>query len=496
VKARTTIRKQRRQAGIALLIAIFILLLISVVAIALIVSSGTESALAGNYRNATAVNYAALAGLEEARGRLAAKNSNSFAITAPGFLPPTGTPIANGHPIYIINPAGAEIVAPWDPASLYPDTQFNQEYGSSGFTLPNPSPSTPSLSTVAGVQGPLYKWVRINAVSEESLNLDVAPFDGILSHTKTVFYDGVALNDVLSGGQVLEITSFAVLPNGSQKILQYLVAPSNVNLSFPAAVTLDGPISTFAASFNSNFFVNGLDQVLGGNCPPAVAESPKPAIGAVGNGAVNQVINGIPPYAFSPNQYRYNHYISTAPQPTNPSVGDISGSLNSTFQTVNALDGGSQGLVQVISGLADQHVAGGATSLPDYGSAGPPARMVTTVVNGDLSLPSSTNGYGLLLVTGNLTLDGNASWNGVILVIGQGSLTIPAPGGGGEIIGAVLVAQTRFSDNSLRASLGHLTFQSSNPNYSNNGFYYNSCWVQAALPFGSYKILSFHEVSQ
>ncbi len=53
-----------------MLIAIFILLLIGAVAIALVVSSGTESALAGNYRSSTTVYYAAVAGLEEVRARL------------------------------------------------------------------------------------------------------------------------------------------------------------------------------------------------------------------------------------------------------------------------------------------------------------------------------------------------------------------------------------------------------------------------------------------
>ena len=70
MNVRRTIRKVRSDAGVALLISIFVVLLISIVAIALIVSSGTESALAGNYRSATAVYYAALAGLEEGRGRL------------------------------------------------------------------------------------------------------------------------------------------------------------------------------------------------------------------------------------------------------------------------------------------------------------------------------------------------------------------------------------------------------------------------------------------
>jgi len=108
VRARSTIRKRRTEAGIALLIAIFVLLLISVVAIALIVSSGTESALAGNYRSSTAAYYAALSGLEEARGRLLSKNPSSFKNTAVGFLPPSGTTLPIGAVAYVLNPGPAE----------------------------------------------------------------------------------------------------------------------------------------------------------------------------------------------------------------------------------------------------------------------------------------------------------------------------------------------------------------------------------------------------
>ena len=61
--------RRNQEAGVALLIAIFALMLISVVAISLIVSAGTESALSGNYRSSTSAYYAATAGLEEGRGR-------------------------------------------------------------------------------------------------------------------------------------------------------------------------------------------------------------------------------------------------------------------------------------------------------------------------------------------------------------------------------------------------------------------------------------------
>ena len=98
MRSRRTDRGRNRERGIALLISIFILLLISVVGIALIVSSGTESALAGNYRASTSVYNAALAGLEEVRGRLSPKNPNAFPTTDPTFLPPTP---AVGTPYYV-----------------------------------------------------------------------------------------------------------------------------------------------------------------------------------------------------------------------------------------------------------------------------------------------------------------------------------------------------------------------------------------------------------
>src|SRR5213595_448728 len=103
MRAMRTIRRRKAEEGIALLIAIFVLLLIAVVAIALVVSSGTESALAGNYRSSTSVYYAAVAGLEEVRARLRPNSLNSFNnTTAPGtFLPPAGTALGVCNPVYV-----------------------------------------------------------------------------------------------------------------------------------------------------------------------------------------------------------------------------------------------------------------------------------------------------------------------------------------------------------------------------------------------------------
>src|SRR5437660_12197607 len=114
---RSRTRTGKSEEGIALIISIFVLMLISVVAIALVVSSGTESALAGNYRSSTSVYYAALAGLEEARARLRSNNPNYLRTTNPGFLPAPGAPLAVCTPIYVLNPTAGEVVTHWDPAN-------------------------------------------------------------------------------------------------------------------------------------------------------------------------------------------------------------------------------------------------------------------------------------------------------------------------------------------------------------------------------------------
>src|SRR5437660_10772909 len=180
IQGRRTHRKRRTDEGIALLISIFVLLLISVVAIALVVSSGTESALAGNYRSSTGVYYAALAGLEEARGRLLSKNPDSFTTTAPGFLPSLGTPLAIGSVAYVLNPGPTETAG--NVLTNYPDTEYDSEFGG-GSLLGATVTTTNSVWNrdplhALNLPGPPYKWVRINAVSEISLKLDTYPYAG------------------------------------------------------------------------------------------------------------------------------------------------------------------------------------------------------------------------------------------------------------------------------------------------------------------------------
>jgi hypothetical protein len=496
--ARRRIRTKQGEGGIALLISIFILLLISVVAIALIVSSSTESSLAGNYRSSTGVSYAASAGLEEARGRLLAKDPNSFNNTAPGFLPSPGNTLAIGAVAYVLNPGPTEAMGTL--LATYPDTQYDTEFGAGAL-------GAATVTTTASVwnrsplntlpfPAPPYKWARINAVSEKSLNIDVDA-DGLADSTTPLYYDGAHFSNSSSvGAQVMEITSLAVLPNGSQKLLQYLASPTQLSLSFPSALVLDGNTPQFTASPSSSFWVRGADQGSVGTCNPSATAFAAVGYtaGALSNFEQPSNPSGVPVGLQS-------HYTNgVAP---NPDI--VLFTLSPNLQTVAGLNA----LVQTIEQNADVIINRNATQA-DMPAAMSPTNPMTVVINGDLTFSSwRSTGYGLLLVTGKFTYDPDASWSGIILVIGKGWMySHQSAYTTTQIQGAVLLARTvDASGNPLAqssapiftpvssASPSGFDFHST-PNSLTNGIYYSSCWIQASLPSLAYKILSFHEVSQ
>jgi hypothetical protein len=488
-------RRKHSEEGIALLIAIVVLLLVGVMAIALIVASGTESTLAGNYRSATSSYYAALAGLEEGRGRLLPTNPNYFNNTIPTFMPALGLPLAVGQVRYILNPVPGEVVDPINQASptTYPDTEYRAEFN----VNPPLAPATQtinSISTVAGIQGPPYKWVRINAITEASINQDVNN-DSVLDPLTPLYYDGAHLNLALNGQQALEVTTLAVLPDGTQKLGQYIVAPLTYNLSFPSALTLAGPVNQFQGANSNQYRMNGND---GSGNPPAVPGCipnqfpPVDAIGvtdSAGSTANQTFVSG--------NLPRPDHYTGAG---GTPSVGDIN--LNSTLQSPDSV---SQ-LLQNIQNNADALIPNPPPApnvvnhtLYTFGGPGWPSGMSANnpqvvYVDGDFDLGPNT-GYGILVVTGNFFYHGNSGWKGIVLVVGDGTTTFLGNGGGnGEFDGAVFTATIRDSSGNLLNNFGPLNFDVTGG--GGNGIYYNSCWIKNAQKPPTYKLLSFREISQ
>ena len=394
-------RRKRQEAGSALLIAIFALLIIAAVATAMLFGSGTEATLAGNYRSSTSVYYAGLAGLEEGRGRLLKSNPDYFNSTVAGFIP-AGT-LAIGQARYILNPLPGEVVAPTNLASTtsYPDNEYLTEFG-----VPVTSATVQtiaSVSTAAGMQGPLYKWVRITPATEASLGIDVDN-DGLPNNAVIpLFYDPAHVNSLgqpnpslivsatppSTANQVLEVTTLAVLPDRSEKLLQYVIAPVSYGLNFPSALTLAGSTVNFNGANSNQYFVNGTD---GSGNPPAVpgctpGAPSVPAIGTTTVGNVNNVDNGSGGSWTGIPSNRDTHYTGGTPPLPTPSVSDVASTLNSSLQTPSSLNQ----IVQEISQNADLLISGNATqsNLPSNMAASNP---MTVVVDGNFSMTGNYTG--------------------------------------------------------------------------------------------------------
>jgi len=512
-----------QEAGVALLIAIFILLLISGVAVALIVASGTESSLAGNYRSSTSVYYAGLAGLEEGRGRLLSTNPNYFDNTVPGFIPTVG-PLLVGQVRYILNPLPGETVAPTNLTSptTYPDNEYQTE-----FTVPVTSATVqtiPSVSTVAGIQGPLYKWVRITAATEQSLNIDV---NGVLplDSTTPLYYDPAHLDSSgnpdpslivtavppSTASQVFEITTLAVLPNGSKKLVQYVATPVTFNLNLPSALTLPGPIGSFNPPNSKGYCMDGNDTsqlttVAGCSFtpPPAVpgcttttAATPAVGVSPGNNNAGSQTNTSYVDSQINMTGRAANYTGSTG---TTPSVGtpplppnlssptQLQQELATIQQNANVCLGCSTGAGGTYT-FSNIDTASGSLWSSCGTSCGTTPQI--TYVNGNMDISGSTTGSGILVVTGNLTYDGNSSWNGIILVVGNGLTTYVQNGGGnGQFNGAIFVANTAGNP---PGTYGPADFTINGG--GGNGVYYNSCWIQNSQKPVTLKVLSFREIS-
>jgi hypothetical protein len=512
-----------------MLIAIFALLLISVVGIALVISSGIDSSLAGNYRTATSAYYAGMAGLEEARGRLLWKNPDYINITNgfPNLMSSSGVPTWSlTQVLYITNPGVGETVNPTsaNPAD-YPDTEYAQEFpwGLGGAAVQQ----IPSVSKVAGLPGPSYKWVRINPVTEQALKIDING-DGVLEGTSVLFYDPAHLNrsnqpapslvvptgpssppvpPTFTSVEALEVTALAVAPNGGHRLLQYVVAPliispDTLDQNFPAALTLDGNGVIFQSPGAPGYQLYGVNPC---NSPP-----PPGLPNAVASIGYTSTADYASIFAqANPDKPNYPGAPLNAPPPppgytpTTPSLSNLNPNIANALIRQSWLQPATlDAVMQDIVASADVIITGPATgaSISAQAPMMSPANPMTIVVNGDLSLYGwRQSGYGLLLVTGTLNYDPDATWNGTVLVVGQGVFSSSQNGSGG-INGAVLVAKTRNTAGNLLpgTALGSAFF-GSKTNYGSHpgfGINYNSCWVNSAngpVPL-NYEVLSFREV--
>jgi hypothetical protein len=470
-------KSKASERGVALIIVLLTLLLISAVLMGMIVASNSETNISSNFRDEQTAFFAARAGVEEVRDRLRPGAPNTLATTAYFTALPTPLPGAINGVLYVTNPTGGETVAPWlTTGTNYPDDEICKELTCVG-GVPVGAWYVPAQAASAGyAAAPVlpWKWVRVMIKPNKSDTglARVTSVDGLTNGNRVCFNGTNEHTTALTtcpDKPVYEVTALAVTKSGSRRMVQYEVS-QNTFPTIPGAMVFDGPSPVYGAPNSNAFGVDGTDVAQGPNAGAGCgAPVNQPAVGGFNNAAVTTLVADIP----RPGKY-------TSGATATPAVSNVNVALG-PLATVDGLTN----LVNSITASADPANVYG--NNPTIANLGTNAAPVINVVHGDLSLGPST-GAGILVVTGNLTISGNPSFNGLILVIGKGNFTKNG-GGNGTLNGAMLVAN-------LNDSSGNpIALGVNNPpgiptmNWNGGGNFtgqYDSCWtnyMSNSLPF-------------
>jgi len=481
------------ERGIALIVALLMLALMTAALMGMILMSNTETNVSANFRDEQTAFFASKAGIEEVRDRMRSGATNSLS----GAIPTTALPGAANGVLYVTNPAAGETVTPWLPLGTnYPDDEICKEVTCTSGAPAGSwyAPAQSASATYAAAPILPWKWVRVMVKANQSQTgvTRVTSVDGTTSGNR-VCWNGT--NEIATAAAscvaantnylpVYELTALAVTPSGSRRMTQYEVERTAFP-PMPGAMIFDGPNPTYGAPNSNAFNVSGTDADQGPNggagCGAATNE---PAVGAYNNGSVTSLDGQL---------NRPGSYTSSTPYTTTPAVSNV----NTQLGPLSTVDG----LTNLVSSITA--AAGPSNVFPNANNATPTnlgtnAAPAINVVQGDFSLGGS--GTGILLVTGTLTMSGTPSFNGLVLVIGEGSV-VKNGGGNGTLNGSLLVANL-YSD--TPPTYTHLIpLGANNPpgiptmNWNGGGnatIQYDSCWINAVTQSFPYKLVAQREL--
>jgi hypothetical protein len=489
-------KSKASEQGIALIVALMVLLLLSAALMGMIMMSNTETSVSANFRDEQTAFFGSKAGIEEVRDRMRSGATNSLTSSLPATALPGG---ANGV-LYVTNPASGETDTPWLPLGTnYPDTEICQEVTCTGGVPVGGWYITPAATaSTSYAASPIlpWKWVRVMAKANKSVTGTtlVTSVDGTTNGnrvcwtgTNEVAVANTYASCAAANGNYLpvyELTALAVTPSGSRRMTQYEVSRTSFP-PIPGAMVFDGPNPVYGAPNSNAFNVSGADADQGPNGGAGCgAAANQPALGGYNNAAVTS-LNG--------QLNRPGSYTSSTPYTATPAVSNVSTALG-PLSTVD-------GLTNLVSSITA--AAGASNVFPNANSSVPTnlgtnSAPVINVVQGDYSLSGS--GTGILVVTGTLTMSGTPSFNGLILIIGEGNV-VKNGGGNGTLDGSLLVANL-YSD--TPPTYTHLIpLGANNPpgiptiNWNGGGnatIQYDSCWTSSLTQSFPYTIVAQREL--
>jgi hypothetical protein len=248
---RTT--KRKHEQGVALLLALLALMLLSAIAAGMMFMSSTETSIGSNFKASETAYFAARAGIEEARERMVSDPALMAALPLlPNQIPPLGLTAIYVKQSNVADADITNVVA----SNMVADDELCHDFASyGGMTHPTTTNTrctslptggwsyTPFLSTAPFAADPgrlEYKWVRITLKADTSSPYPVDAIPGTVvpiagNANNQVCWNGVS-EVVLPAGTatcsamsptalpVYLLTALAVTPSGARRMLQEEIA--------------------------------------------------------------------------------------------------------------------------------------------------------------------------------------------------------------------------------------------------------------------------------
>lgn len=292
----------KRQSGIALISALLILILLSAIAAALVLTSNTETGVNTNYRQERSLDFAARAGIEEVRDRMAPATANT--LVSPTCAPATAclaaVPVVpsttNAGILYVLGGASPASVTPWRANTIYTDDELCHDgYGLAAVqssdvhctALPTGSAwyaTATSRAPWAGTGAALpYQWVRVSwklngSVQNYPVDMATCPATGAAGCSTPVCYDGQE-EILLPAGDTNCGQAAARNPPGSVATAVYLMTSMAVNTTtgarkmVQAEVALPPPAVSQLAGFFATSTACGAFTMSGGGTTDGFSSS-------------------------------------------------------------------------------------------------------------------------------------------------------------------------------------------------------------------------------
>ncbi len=287
-------KHRRKQRGVALIICLFALVLLSGIGLGMMYMADTETTINGNFRDSQRAYFAAAGGLQEARERLMPGSATGLGTNTPTTLPGGG--VASGV-TYVVNYTSSipqNSIHPWDPANTYFDDEFCKEgFVSSGGSalvsdpgqfqsctaVPTGTPKyVASNSPFLGANNNLaYRWIRVTLKANNTPGSPYFVGTGSSSNTVPICWDGTqetpnpspttyaTCDDVpITTGSYINsymrsvyvLTSLAVVPNSNARRMVQMEVANDPPFITNAALDTDDFVNVHGSSVTVNGFDN------------------------------------------------------------------------------------------------------------------------------------------------------------------------------------------------------------------------------------------------